>query len=139
MLKRKRPPEGGRCDEQSKGLVAGFLQLADQLSLGTGAFMATGGFMTYKLVTGIPAPDFLTGLAIFGFAPLDLHFPVMLVLAGAITAALFLREFVPAGIPWAHFDSMAWNLKTQPGRPEGGEAMGLRAVFGWLEQRYGGG
>ncbi len=59
--------------------------------------------------------------------------------AGAITAALFLREFVPAGIPWAHFDVMAWNLKTQPGRPEGGEAMGLRAVFGWLEQRYGGG
>jgi leucyl aminopeptidase len=34
---------------------------------------------------------------------------------------------------------MAWNLKTQPGRPEGGEAMALRAVFGWLEQRYGGG
>jgi leucyl aminopeptidase len=55
--------------------------------------------------------------------------------AGAITAALFLQEFVPAaGIPWAHFDLMAWNLKTQPGRPEGGEAMGLRAVFGWLEQ-----
>jgi leucyl aminopeptidase len=59
--------------------------------------------------------------------------------AGAITAALFLKEFVPAGIPWAHFDLMAWNLKTQPGRPEGGEAMGLRAVFGWLEQHYGGG
>jgi leucyl aminopeptidase len=59
--------------------------------------------------------------------------------AGAITAALFLKEFVPAGIPWAHFDLMAWNLKTQPGRPEGGEAMGLRAVFGWLGQKYGGG
>jgi leucyl aminopeptidase len=57
--------------------------------------------------------------------------------AGAITAALFLKEFVPAGIPWAHFDLMAWNLKTQPGRPEGGEAMALRAVFGWLEQKYG--
>lgn len=57
--------------------------------------------------------------------------------AGAITAALFLKEFVPDGIPWAHFDLMAWNLKTQPGRPEGGEAMGLRAVFGWLEQRFG--
>ncbi|MFZ1831064.1 MAG: leucyl aminopeptidase family protein [Candidatus Competibacteraceae bacterium] len=55
--------------------------------------------------------------------------------AGAITAALFLQEFVPAaGIPWAHFDLMAWNLKAQPGRPEGGEAMGMRAVFGWLEQ-----
>ncbi|HPF58498.1 MAG TPA: leucyl aminopeptidase family protein [Candidatus Competibacteraceae bacterium] len=58
--------------------------------------------------------------------------------AGAITAALFLQEFVPSGIPWAHFDLMAWNLKTQPGRPEGGEAMAMRAVFGWLEQRYGG-
>ena len=58
--------------------------------------------------------------------------------AGSITAALFLKEFVPAGIPWAHFDLMAWNLKTQPGRPEGGEAMGLRAVFSWLEQRLGG-
>ncbi len=57
--------------------------------------------------------------------------------AGAITAALFLKEFVPAGIPWAHFDLMAWNLKTRPGRPEGGEAMALRAVFGWLEQHYG--
>ncbi|HAS50220.1 MAG TPA: leucyl aminopeptidase [Gammaproteobacteria bacterium] len=57
--------------------------------------------------------------------------------AGAITAALFLKEFVPAGIPWAHFDLMAWNLKAQPGRPEGGEAMALRAVFGWLEGRYG--
>ena len=59
--------------------------------------------------------------------------------AGAITAALFLNEFVPAGIPWAHFDLMAWNLKARPGRPEGGEAMGMRAVFAWLEQRYGGG
>jgi len=57
--------------------------------------------------------------------------------AGAITAALFLKEFVPAGVPWAHFDLMAWNLKTQPGRPEGGEAMGIRAVFAWLEQRFG--
>ena len=57
--------------------------------------------------------------------------------AGAITAALFLKEFVAPGIPWAHFDLMAWNLKTQPGRPEGGEAMALRAVFGWLGERYG--
>lgn len=56
--------------------------------------------------------------------------------AGAITAALFLKEFVPTGVPWAHFDLMAWNLRTQPGRPEGGEAMVLRAIFSWLEQRY---
>ena len=57
--------------------------------------------------------------------------------AGAITAALFLKEFAPERIPWAHFDLMAWNLKTRPGQPEGGEAMAMRAVFGWLEQRYG--
>ncbi|MCC6133984.1 MAG: leucyl aminopeptidase family protein [Candidatus Contendobacter sp.] len=57
--------------------------------------------------------------------------------AGAITAALFLKEFVPEGIAWAHFDLMAWNLKARSGRPEGGEAMAMRAVFGWLEQRYG--
>lgn len=57
---------------------------------------------------------------------------------GAITAALFLDAFVPPVIPWAHFDLMAWNIKSRPGRPEGGEAMGLRAVFECLRQRYGG-
>lgn len=57
--------------------------------------------------------------------------------AGAITAGLFLKEFVPEGIPWLHFDVMAWNLRARPGRPKGGEAMGLRAVLGFLEKRYG--
>lgn len=52
--------------------------------------------------------------------------------AGAITAALFLKEFVPDEIPWLHFDLMAWNLKTRPGRPQGGEAMALRALFSYL-------
>lgn len=57
--------------------------------------------------------------------------------AGAITAALFLQEFVPEGVPWLHLDIMAWNLRARPGRPKGGEAMGLRALIGLLEQRYG--
>ncbi len=56
--------------------------------------------------------------------------------AGAITAGLFLREFVPATTPWAHFDLMAWNVKSRPGRPEGGEAMGVRAVFSYLRGRF---
>jgi leucyl aminopeptidase len=56
---------------------------------------------------------------------------------GAITAALFLDHFVGDGIPWAHFDVMAWNVAAKPGRPEGGEAMGLRAVFGYLSDRFG--
>jgi leucyl aminopeptidase len=49
--------------------------------------------------------------------------------AGAITAALFLENFVSASTRWAHFDVMAWNVAPRPGRPEGGEAMGLRAVY----------
>ena len=48
---------------------------------------------------------------------------------GAITAALFLAEFVGAETPWVHIDLMAWNLKPRPGRPVGGEAMSLRAVY----------
>lgn len=48
---------------------------------------------------------------------------------GAITAALFLQEFVKKDIPWVHIDVMAWNIRSLPGRPEGGEAMGMRAVF----------
>ncbi len=55
---------------------------------------------------------------------------------GAIIAALFLLAFIPNDIPWIHFDMMAWNLTSRPGRPEGGEAMGLRAVFGYLKHRF---
>ena len=55
---------------------------------------------------------------------------------GAITAALFLQEFIKKKIPWVHFDIMAWNVTNRPGRPEGGEAMALRAVFHYLQQRY---
>ncbi|MGE5476118.1 MAG: leucyl aminopeptidase family protein [Bacteroidales bacterium] len=58
--------------------------------------------------------------------------------AGAITAALFLQEFVAAGIPWAHFDIMAWNPSSRPGRPDGGEAMALRALYAVIAQRFGG-
>ena len=56
--------------------------------------------------------------------------------AGAITAALFLQAFVGAATPWAHLDMMAWNVAARPGRPEGGEAMGLRAMFALLEERF---
>lgn len=55
---------------------------------------------------------------------------------GAITAALFLKEFVPDDIAWLHFDLMAWNLKPRPGRPMGGEAMTLRALFSYLSERF---
>jgi len=57
-------------------------------------------------------------------------------MAGAVTAALFLRRFVPEGTPWAHFDTFAWRPSAKPGRPKGGDAMGLRAAFAMLRQRY---
>ncbi|QDP18859.1 leucyl aminopeptidase family protein [Sphingomonas xanthus] len=57
-------------------------------------------------------------------------------LAGCITAALFLRRFVAEGTPWVHFDTFAWRPSAKPGRPKGGEAMGLRAAFGLLRARY---
>jgi leucyl aminopeptidase len=55
--------------------------------------------------------------------------------AGAVTAALFLERFVD-DVPWVHFDIMAFNNRGRPGRPEGGEAMAMRAVFAYLEQRF---
>ena len=54
---------------------------------------------------------------------------------GAITAALYLQEFVPDDVPWAHFDMMAWNNTSRPGRPEGGEAQAARAIFATIEKR----
>ena len=81
---------------------------------------------------------------------------------GAITAALYLAEFVEPpsrnkqedgdaeqqeesvvdggeaeAPPWLHLDIMAYNTGSKPGRPEGGEAMGMRALFKLIEARYG--
>lgn len=56
--------------------------------------------------------------------------------AGAVTAALFLRRFVPNAIPWAHLDTFAWRPAARPGRPKGGEALGLRAAWAMLQHRY---
>ncbi|HYG47362.1 MAG TPA: leucyl aminopeptidase family protein [Allosphingosinicella sp.] len=59
-------------------------------------------------------------------------------MAGAVTAALFLKKFVPDGLPWAHFDTYAWRGSAKPGRPKGGDAFGLRATWEALSARYGG-
>jgi leucyl aminopeptidase len=55
---------------------------------------------------------------------------------GCITAALFLEHFVDKEDSWAHIDTFAWNQANRPGRPEGGEALSLRAVFTHLEERF---
>ncbi len=57
--------------------------------------------------------------------------------AGASVAALFLDRFVPEGTDWAHFDTFAWRPTAKPGRPKGGDALGLRAAWHMLQARYG--
>ncbi len=56
--------------------------------------------------------------------------------AGAITAALFLKKFLPEGAKWAHFDTFSWRPGGRPGRPKGGDALGMRAVYEMLKGRY---
>jgi leucyl aminopeptidase len=57
--------------------------------------------------------------------------------AGAVTAALYLQEFVEPGIPWAHLDVMAWNPQSRRGRPEGAEATALRALYAHIAGHFG--
>jgi leucyl aminopeptidase len=57
--------------------------------------------------------------------------------AGAITAALFLRRFVSPVRDYVHVDLMGWNPKARPGRPIGGDAQAMRALFAYLASRYG--
>jgi len=57
-------------------------------------------------------------------------------MAGSITAALFLQKFVRSGTPWVHFDTFAWMPSSKPGRPRGGEALGLRAAWRFLSRKF---
>ena len=57
-------------------------------------------------------------------------------MAGCITAAMFLKRFIPDNVEWAHLDTFAWRDAPKPGRPKGGDALGLRAIFALLKGRY---
>ncbi len=65
----------------------------------------------------------------------DIHNIDNVGLGGAITAALFLREFVGKS-HWIHVDTMAWTSRAQAGRPEGGELLGVRTMFRMLRARF---
>jgi leucyl aminopeptidase len=56
--------------------------------------------------------------------------------AGSITAALFLRRFVEKASSYVHLDIFAWTPSPRPGRPKGGEAQAMRALFGVIRERY---
>jgi leucyl aminopeptidase len=60
-------------------------------------------------------------------------------MAGAITAALFLKKFVPEGVAWAHVDTFAWRAAAKPGRPKGGDALGMRAAWQLIREQFGAG
>lgn len=79
------------------------------------AFWQLPLFQPYKAYLESPVADLCN-------APASGH-------AGAITAGLFLEQFIDAGINWLHIDIFAWNLTTRPARPQGGEAMGLRTLL----------
>lgn len=55
-------------------------------------------------------------------------------MAGSITAAIFLKQFVDAK-SWVHLDVWAWR-EGKYGRPAGGAACGLRAVWAAIQARY---
>jgi len=57
--------------------------------------------------------------------------------AGSITCALFLQRFVEHATSWLHLDIFAWTPSAKPGRPEGGECQGARALYKLLSERYG--
>ena len=57
--------------------------------------------------------------------------------AGASVAGLFLDKFVGEGLDWAHFDTYAWRPSAKPGRSKGGAALGLRAAYAMLSERFG--
>jgi leucyl aminopeptidase len=57
--------------------------------------------------------------------------------AGSITAALFLKRFVEKAKAYVHFDIYGWVPNTKVGRPKGGEAQGMRALFALIAERYG--
>ncbi len=57
-------------------------------------------------------------------------------LGGAINAANFLADFVPADVDWLHIDLSAWNDAARPGRPVGGEAQTVRTLLAYLESHF---
>jgi leucyl aminopeptidase len=56
--------------------------------------------------------------------------------AGSVTAALFLKRFVERAKAYVHFDIFAWTPIAKPGRPKGGEAQAIHALFGLIAERY---
>jgi leucyl aminopeptidase len=57
--------------------------------------------------------------------------------AGSVIAALFLKRFVTDAKRYAHLDIFGWVPREQPGRPQGGEPQGARALFAYFRKEFG--
>ena len=59
--------------------------------------------------------------------------------AGTINAGIFLKEFVPKGVPWAHIDvaGVAHFEKEQSGWPPGASGFGVAMTLEFLKKRFG--
>jgi leucyl aminopeptidase len=81
-----------------------------------------------------PLPMYDEYLALLRHGPADLN-NVGGRWGGAITAALFLGEFVPRGLSWAHLDiaGPAFAENETPDRAEGGTGAGAATLIRWLE------
>ncbi len=55
-------------------------------------------------------------------------------MAGAITAALFLKRFVKARTRWVHFDIYGWTLSEKAHAPVGGEAFAIRTLYRYVKE-----
>ena len=57
--------------------------------------------------------------------------------AGSVVAALFLKRFVKQAKRFAHLDIFGWVPREQPGRPQGGEPQGARALYAYFSRELG--
>ncbi|MBY8821457.1 leucyl aminopeptidase family protein [Sphingomonas colocasiae] len=137
-----------RASEQSPALIVDFATLtgAARVALGPDlpALFANDDTLADALLSaGMAEDDPLWRLPLWpGYADMlksdiaDLNNAPDGGFAGSVTAAMFLERFVPKETPWAHFDTFAWRPATKPGRPKGGDALGLRAAWAMLKARY---
>ena len=57
-------------------------------------------------------------------------------MAGAITAALFLKKFTKSHKMFLHFDIFGWNTKSKPGKTYGGLMQGVRSLGTAIEEKF---
>jgi leucyl aminopeptidase len=57
-------------------------------------------------------------------------------MAGAITAALFLKRFVTETKKWVHFDIYGWAPSERPHSSIGGEAQAIRALYHHISRNF---